>query len=396
MDTTVSAADSMAAALIYGQSQREAVANAALSRGMTAFQDKRYDRALASFKLAIAYKPDLLSAQRYIGMTFSRMGRTEEAIRAYKQAIRIDPSSLDAQTDLAKYYMTNERYADAEKAYQQIAMSNPGLPGPPASLGYIYMTTGRYAEAEEQFRKAIGLAPKDAAGYYSLGLLYNKENRYSEAVREFKKAIALRPDYAMAHADLANAYIGLDQTEMAQSEVGILRSLNTAESNTLANEITVTMFKPRITSEDIAHSTFNALYGPQTPLSWLDPSLETPGASKTFVLAINFNQAMSTTSVQNVLNWSITRATGGTGGVYNNGANLDPTREVGISPTPLSVTYDPVNHRALVYFRVTQNAAGDGVMDPSHWVFRFKGTDVNGNPIDPHNDQYDGSAMRSF
>ena len=46
--------------------------------------------------------------------------------------------------------------------------------------------------------------------------------------------------------------------------------------------------------------------------------------------------------------------------------------------------------------RITQNENGDGLIDPQHWVFKFSGTDANGNPMDPLGDEYDGFARMSY
>jgi hypothetical protein len=105
---------------------------------------------------------------------------------------------------------------------------------------------------------------------------------------------------------------------------------------------------------------------------------------------------MDPASVRKALNWSIRQATGGPGGVYANGVVLQMARQVSILPVPLAVTYDPTTFEATVSFRVSQNATGNGLIDPMHWVFRFMGTDAAGNPIDPTGDQWDGAAKRSF
>ena len=115
-----------------------------------------------------------------------------------------------------------------------------------------------------------------------------------------------------------------------------------------------------------------------------------------FSMVFRFNQAMELVSVQNAMKWSISKAPGGAGGVYNNGVTLYPAREVEIMPIPLAVRYDPVTREATVYFRITQNATGDGLIDPQHWVFKFSGTDANGNPMDPRGDEYDGFARKPY
>jgi hypothetical protein len=63
---------------------------------------------------------------------------------------------------------------------------------------------------------------------------------------------------------------------------------------------------------------------------------------------------------------------------------------------PKQVTYDPVNREATLVFSLTQNSSADGIIDPSHLVFKFKGTDQNGKAMDPLADQYDGFKGSSF
>jgi hypothetical protein len=100
--------------------------------------------------------------------------------------------------------------------------------------------------------------------------------------------------------------------------------------------------------------------------------------------------------VTNAFNWTITRATGGEGGVYDNGVVLHPDKEATVMPYPLMVNYDASTNTATVYFRITQNATGDAVIDPSHLVFQFNGSSAAGDKIDPAGDQFDGFSMLRF
>jgi hypothetical protein len=102
---------------------------------------------------------------------------------------------------------------------------------------------------------------------------------------------------------------------------------------------------------------------------------------------------MDASKVRSLSNWSITRAYGITpGGDYNWGLPLAST-EVTISSIPLSVLYDEDSQTAEVKFRVTQNASGDGTLDPSHLVFAFHGLDAYGKAMDAAADQYSGMSM---
>jgi hypothetical protein len=103
-----------------------------------------------------------------------------------------------------------------------------------------------------------------------------------------------------------------------------------------------------------------------------------------------FNKDMDEQSVENVLNWNIDRANDfGRGTVYNYGMP-PPQTEISLDRYPVSVSYNAEDRTATVLFRMTQNAAGDGTLDPSHIKFSFSGTDVFGQKIGDQADEYSG------
>ncbi len=396
MDLIVSATDRVFSALTPTSTGFQQLSDYAMARGAAAVQKQDYGTAVSEFKRAIGFQPGSADAYQNLGRTYVLMGRNDDAIAAYQKAVQVDPGNTDVRTDLAKTYMITGHGDEAEQQYQQIVRSDPTNAGARAALGYLYLQNDQLSQAESEFNAVANLAPNDPATHYSLGQLYLKQGRADAAIDELKTALTMKPDYAAAMADLGRAYFSTGDTDNANAQVDALLGLNTGEANGLASTLMAEMYTPKIAYADIAHSTFNSAFAPQCPVALLDPSLATPGASKVFSMTFQFNQSMDPTSVQNNLNWSITQASGGTAGIYNNGYTPDYGREVSISPIPISVTYDPLTYSATVYFSIRQNETGDGVIDPSHWVFSFRGTDASGNPIDPAGDQYDGAVGHTF
>ncbi|HVP15221.1 MAG TPA: tetratricopeptide repeat protein [Terriglobales bacterium] len=396
MSWMVSSLTDVASALASQQSNREAVAQAALARGAKMVQDKKYDAAISAFKCAAALQPGLTEAYTYMGRVQLFLGRTEDAIAAYRKAVGTDPTSADTHRDLANACIQAKQYGEAERELKAALAIEPGSSDAHEALGHVYLTTDRVYEAELEFGKATRIAPTQASGFYSLGLACNKAGDSTRAIDEFRRAISLDRTYANAYVDLARSYVALGEKALAQEQVTALDNLNTAQGNTLARELDLELFTPQIFYADSRDSSFDPYLGPNTQVSLLDPSLATPGAAKIFTLKIQFNQAMDPGSVMRSSNWSILRATGGTAGVYDNGVVLHQDQEAGISPIPLAVIYDETNYTATVYFMIRQNDAGNATIDPSHWVFRFGGTDANGNKIDPAGDEFDGAAMKPF
>jgi len=390
-----SAAD-LASTLSGQEAQREQVANYALSRGLNYLQDKNYDRAISAFQQATIFNPELSDAYRYLGQVYQTNGKSDEAIKTFEQGVQKNPYSEELIKSLGNAYIDDKEYDEAEKQFKKIVQEDPTSAYAYNTLGHIYLSTNRYDEAEEQFKKVIKLAPTDANGYYGLGLAYNKEEKYKDAVDQFENAITLNKDFAYAYSDLGYAYIGLGNTAKAEEQVKTLSNMTTSLANGLAQELELTLYTPKISNLDAFNSTFLSSLGPGTPVSILDPSLQTPNQSKTLTLTFQFNQSMDIASVQNSLNWFIFKASGGQAGYYNNGITIQPEKEVLLSPVPMSVAYDPKTYKATVFFNITQNSTGDGVIDPSHWVFKFKGTDVSGHMIDSSADEYDGFSLNPF
>lgn len=388
--------DSVFAAASQSTVSRSQLASAALARGAKLMQDGQYREAIPEFQRAIGYQPDSSVAQRYIGRAYALLGEREQAVNAYRRGVSVAPDSIDARLDLARIHQQYGQLEKAEEQYLAVQRRDPSSVSITASLGYLYLGQGRFAEAETQFQRLVRLTPNDSGARRAIGQLRNEQGRYDEAVVELERALRLDARDAGALSDLGFAYFGLDDRERAEAVLEELYRFETDEANALAYQLQLEMFTPEIGFLDSARSTFRSSLGPNTSLATLDDKLAEPGETRRFEMVFTFNQPMDAASVQNQFNWSISRANGGEAGLYNYGVTQNPGREVSIKPVPFAVRYDAENNRAYVYFDITQNATGDGVMDPSHWVFRFSGTDAAGNPMDPRGDEYSGSAGGAF
>lgn len=357
-----------------------------LSSGLSLYQKGKTDKAVAAFKQATAYAPDNVDAYNYLAKAYLKQGKTTESINAYKISLSLDRSQSDIHTELGNVYFSEKRYSEAEASFKTAARFNPSDNLAPYTLGQLYLQTERYAEAENQFKKVIRMTPKDGNVYYALGTTYNKMERFDDAVSQLEKAVNLKKDFALARFELGTAYLGLDRKEDAEGQLAILKDLDSSLYANLKQDLTY----PKISLYDASKSTFNPNLGAGTPLAFLSADLLYPNASKDFTMTFQFNSDMDVSSVMNISNWSITKATGGEAGYYNNGVTLYPEKEAVISPLPKNVMYDATTSQATVTFSIAQDPYGTAVIDPKHLVFKFSGTDLDGKKMDSSADQYNG------
>jgi hypothetical protein len=177
--------------------------------------------------------------------------------------------------------------------------------------------------------------------------------------------------------------------ESAQDLVTTLERLDQAE---LADTLSRYMYKvdpPKMMFAN-SSSSFPFALGKGTPLVALNSYLMNPGASRTVSIQIQFDKQMDRESIENIANWQIGRAVGqGPGQAYNFGLPVSPD-EAKLPPMPTTVAWDEKNLTATVYFTVTQNAAANATIDPSHIEFRFSGKDIYGLKMNPKYDQFTG------
>jgi tetratricopeptide (TPR) repeat protein len=373
------------------QDRYDSLSNSALARGITFYQEGNYERAVNEFRRSVGLSTNssyTQDAYDYMVQSLLKLGRTDDAIKAYKQAIQLNPTNDSYHLNLGNIYFSLGRYDDATSEYNEAVRIAPTSTLNWYSLGQAYLQTENYSGAEQAFKKVNALSPNEAS--FGLGQTYHRMGRYDEAINELESAIADNQDFGNAYLELGAVYADQKEFDKAQEQVSMLSSIDQSLASELSSYI-YQMKSPKILA---AYSTdFISTASPGTKVSDLDPSLTEPDASKYFTMHFIFSKEMDASTVASPAYWSITMADGqNPGGAYNWGLPIAPT-EVNASPVPVSVVYNPGSQTADVIFRITQNASGDGTLDPSHLVFGFHGQDAYGDPMDPTADEYSGISM---
>jgi tetratricopeptide (TPR) repeat protein len=371
--------------------QLENLANRALSNGIDLYTKKDYDGAIKAFKRSIGLSPSSsysVDAANYMAQAYLKLNDTQGAIDAYKKAIQLAPSRDDIHTNLGNLYFSVNRYQDAQQEYEQSVKLNPSA-NSRFSLGQAYMYNGRYSDAEIQFRQVQNIEPNKPNGYYGLGQNYAKQGLYPEAVSAFQKAIDLKQDFYDAYAEMGYAYADSEQIDAANKILDLLKDKAPTLVDNLSNSISKNE-APKFSFVQAIDSSFAYYLSAGTQVSALDSYLANANASKTFTMVFQFDKEMDRGSVENPLNWKISRAMGpGLGQIYNFGMAI-PSTEIQIAPFPTSIYYDSKSMTATVQFNIQQNASANGTIDPSHIEFTFTGKDQFGVVMDPEKDQFSG------
>ena len=84
-------------------------------QGMADFALAEFDKAIESYRQAVAVDPSYFDAWHALGMAYLRAGRIVEAVAAGKRAVELNPNDMLAHTSLSMYYMRAGDKAAAER-----------------------------------------------------------------------------------------------------------------------------------------------------------------------------------------------------------------------------------------------------------------------------------------
>lgn len=390
MDVISATAAGLFASASSRQAQLENLAQRQLASALELFQEQKYDEAIATFKRAIGLAPlssTATGAYDYMARAYLMKEDVQSAIAAYRESLRANPTDANAHVQLGNIHVTQGDLEQARASYQEAVRLDPSSANR-YSLGQTYLELGEYANAEAQFKAVKELEPGKANGDYGLGLVYAGQGRTRDAIAAFERAIGRERDFWFAHVELGYVLTDIGEGERAAELVQAMRG----KADDLADSLDAYIYQktPAELLTVFATSTFARFSGPRTQVSGLGEYLTVPGGQQTFSMIFAFNKDMDAQSVENVLNWNISRAYDfGRGTVYNYGMPV-PETEITLDRYPVSVSYNAVDRTATVLFRVTQNATGDGTLDPSHIKFSFSGNDVFGLKISDQADEYSG------
>jgi predicted O-linked N-acetylglucosamine transferase (SPINDLY family) len=120
----------------------------------------RLDEAEASYRQAIALKPDYAEAHNNLGVTLNELGRLDESEASLRQAIALKPDYAEAHSNLGNTLKELGRLDEAEASYRQAIALKPDYAEAHSNLlmliGSMLFNKARYHESAASFARAVG------------------------------------------------------------------------------------------------------------------------------------------------------------------------------------------------------------------------------------------------
>jgi cytochrome c-type biogenesis protein CcmH/NrfG len=136
---------------------------------------RRWDEAIAQFKIVLASHPNDADANFQMGYALMEKDDLEAAISHFETTLQAKPENPDAETNLGNLLLKAGRIEDAVKHYRIVVRHEPSSPLAHYNLAVGLHRLGRLPEAIAQYKEALALDPKypDAKEFLEQALLQN-------------------------------------------------------------------------------------------------------------------------------------------------------------------------------------------------------------------------------
>jgi tetratricopeptide (TPR) repeat protein len=165
-----------------------------VTRGILAYDEKRYDEALTNLREASRLDPKNVEALYYTGLTNIALKRYGAAAEALEQARKLDPTDQSIRFQLGALYFGMERYEQARPLLEEVFAANPRIDSLGYYVGFLRYRQRDYQGALRAFRAGTSTDPniQQLTRFYS-GLALGVLGLPEQATAELDEALKIQP-----------------------------------------------------------------------------------------------------------------------------------------------------------------------------------------------------------
>lgn len=176
-----------------------------------------FEKACASYQMALALDPAHADAHYNYGITLHEQGDLERASTAYRCALAENPAHPESWNNLGVVLKTQGMLEEAQQCYATVLSYQPNHVTALFNMGVLHADAMRFEEALSCYRRTLEVQPDYIDAIFNMGVVYRSQGALQEAAGRFERASVLRPDNHAAFQNLGAVQYELGHFDVARA-----------------------------------------------------------------------------------------------------------------------------------------------------------------------------------
>ncbi|MCP4249522.1 MAG: tetratricopeptide repeat protein [bacterium] len=170
------------------------------------------ERAITTYRQALAIRPHAPRAHNNLGIILARIGQSSEAIDHYRQALHALPDYPEAHNNLGIELLQQDQLGEAIDHFAEAVRLDQDFTMAHKNYALALALEGRNVLAIHEYRIVLRLDAADIGARYNLAVLLARDDRLTEAVTEFREVLRRAPNHPRARQELDAALARINDT----------------------------------------------------------------------------------------------------------------------------------------------------------------------------------------
>ena len=170
--------------------------------GVKHFNNKSYDKAIASFRESAAIYPDNALVYYNLGKIYQLQGDNKLAKSYFEDAVKYNPNDSASLVSIGMIYFDEKNYPKALEYYNKTIDVAPHYAMAYYNRGSVVGMNNQYEQAAKDLTKAIDLGFNDPKVFMNRGLAYFYTKKIDKACKDWEKAASMGAPEGQKAVDL--------------------------------------------------------------------------------------------------------------------------------------------------------------------------------------------------
>jgi tetratricopeptide (TPR) repeat protein len=203
--------------------------------GLAFNQQHDETRAEREWRRAVALRPDLTDAQRYLALLEKQRGDSAALAETAQQIINTQPASPDGFILKAIAEIDQQKFSDAQQNAGQAMQRAPQSPAPYFQMGNIHLAQKHYAEAEKFYQQSLEKDPSSVEALSGLMYTYVAQKQPDKAIAAANAQITKSPNNSGFY-DLLGTALFQTKKDLPGAEAALKKAVDLDKNNNDALE----------------------------------------------------------------------------------------------------------------------------------------------------------------